>query len=97
MAEFHAIGTRALPTQAAAADWERVVVDEIVKRPGHEERFREMLDDPHPRMRFRAALQMKAIDPQAALRAFHALRNARVGLSSGAYVQIGMLRRQGVV
>ena len=97
MAEFAADTIETLPAQAAAADREGFVIDEIMKRPGQEERFRAMLDDPHPRMRYRAALQMKAVDPHAALRVFHALRNAHGACSDIALLQIFMLRRQGIV
>lgn len=96
MAEFNATGKDGLPAQAAAADREAAVLNEINKRPGHDDRFRALLDDPHPRMRLRGALSLKATDPRTALRTFRALSDSNGACSSSAYLQIGMLRRQGI-
>jgi hypothetical protein len=93
---YAAIGTGAVPARNLANEKVAILLDEIVQRPGHIDRFRAMLDDADPRMRYRAALQMKVIDPDAAMRTLRALRSTKgTGIAADALLAIYVMQGLG--
>jgi len=69
---------------------------EILKRPGHEERYRTLLNDPHPNLRYTAALRLKDSEPSLALATFRDLINTGGILRPFARVEIYGLEDRGV-
>lgn len=63
--------------QIKAVEAEGVIVREIAKREGAIEHYRALLKDPHPRIKLRAALGIKKVDPPGAMRVFKELVDSR--------------------
>ncbi len=93
MAEYDAVGRgkEGLAAQALAVKVEAAIKTEIARRPGHEARYHELLTDPHPSVRYSAALALKTADPRAALRVFREFSKTPSiggGLSSRALIEV---------
>jgi hypothetical protein len=85
------------PGQEAAVDEINAVKREIAKRPRHMDRYRGLLVDPDPLIRYSAAVSVKDVDPEVTLSVFKELRDGHYGIGDLAWIELRELRLRGYV
>ncbi len=83
--------------QEAAVDDINEVKRAIAELPGHMERYRALLGDPEPAVRYSAALSVRDVDPAATVPIFKELRDGHDGLGALAWIELRELRLRGFV